>query len=80
VTHDPEADALYLYLTESPAGARAAARTEEVADGVMLDFDDQGRVIGVEVLSVSKRPDAKPMQMAFEVLTAASPNTDVAAE
>ena len=45
------------------------ARTEEVAAGVILDFDGAGRVIGIEVLSVSKLAGAKPMQMAFEILT-----------
>ena len=35
----------------------------------MLDFDGHGRVIGIEILSVSKLLDAKPMQMAFEILT-----------
>jgi hypothetical protein len=30
----------------------------------MLDFDSDGRVI--EMLSVSKLPSAKPMQMAFD--------------
>jgi hypothetical protein len=35
----------------------------------MLDFDGDGRVIGIEMLSVSQLPGAKPMQMAFEILT-----------
>ena len=30
-------------------------RTEEVAPGVMLDFDADGQVIGVEVLAVRRR-------------------------
>ncbi len=36
----------------------------------MRDFDPESRVIGVEILGVSKLPGARPMQMAFEVLTA----------
>jgi hypothetical protein len=36
----------------------------------MLDFDSERRVLGVEILGVSKLPGARPMQMAFEVLTA----------
>ena len=69
VTYDPAADAMYLYLTERPSGSPEIARTEEVAAGVMLDLDGDGRVIGIEILSVSKLPGAKPMQMAFEILT-----------
>jgi hypothetical protein len=45
------------------------ARTEEVAAGLILDFDSDGRVIGIEMLSVSRLPGTKPMQMAFEILT-----------
>jgi uncharacterized protein YuzE len=68
ITYDPAADAMYLYLTERSGGPEVA-RTEEVAPGLMLDFDNDGRVIGIEVLSVSQLPGAKPMQMAFEILT-----------
>jgi uncharacterized protein YuzE len=32
--------------------------TEEVAPGVMLDFDADGRVIGIEVLGVRDRMQA----------------------
>lgn len=71
VTYDPVADALYLYLAEGVAERSGVARTEEVAAGVMLDYDREDQVIGVEILSVSHRPGAKPMQMGFEVLAAA---------
>ena len=68
MTDDPAADAMYLYLTERAEGPEVA-RTEKVAPGLMLDFDSDGRVVGIEMLSVSKLPNAKPMQMAFEILT-----------
>ena len=51
-TYDPEADAMFLSL--GPEGM-TSARTEEVAPGIMLDFDKDGRVIGIEVLDVSDR-------------------------
>jgi uncharacterized protein YuzE len=69
MTYDPAADAMYLYLTERAAEGPTVARTEEVTPGLMLDFDRDGRVIGIEMLSVSKLPGARPMQMAFEILT-----------
>ncbi|MBF8266691.1 MAG: hypothetical protein HW388_199 [Dehalococcoidia bacterium] len=47
---DEEADALYLRLDES-----AIVESEEVHPGVILDFDAENRVVGVEVLSISKR-------------------------
>lgn len=51
-SYDPEADAFAVRF--APKGARIA-NTEEVAPGVMLDFDADGKVIGIEVLSVSWR-------------------------
>jgi uncharacterized protein YuzE len=68
MTYDPAANAMYLYLTERGAEGVKVARTEEAAPGLMLDFDSNGRVIGIEMLSVSQLPGAKPMQMAFEIL------------
>ncbi len=55
-SYDPEADAMFVWF--APEGVKSA-ETEEVAPGVMLDFDDEGEVIGVEILYVSKRM-AKP--------------------
>ena len=49
---DPEADAMFVWF--GPEGTKSAA-TREVAPGVMLDFDSDGRVIGIEVLDVSER-------------------------
>lgn len=54
-SYDPEADAMFLWF--GPEGIKST-RTEEVAPGIMLDFDDHGRVIGVEVLDVRERMKA----------------------
>ncbi len=51
-TYDPEADALFVWF--GPEGI-SSANTEEVAPGIMLDFDIEGRVVGIEVLDVSER-------------------------
>jgi uncharacterized protein YuzE len=50
-SYDPVADALAVHF--GPAGA--CLESEEVAPGIILDFDAQGNVIGVEVLDVQKR-------------------------
>jgi uncharacterized protein YuzE len=49
-TYDPESDAAYIYLAEA-----TVAESEEVAEGFVLDFDDGGRIIGIEVLNASRR-------------------------
>ena len=48
---DEEADALHLELADVPV-----AESEEVAPGVILDFDESNQVVGIEVLYLSKRP------------------------
>ncbi len=47
---DCESDALYLRLDES-----AIVESEEVQPGIILDYDKDERVVGVEILSLSKR-------------------------
>jgi uncharacterized protein YuzE len=29
--------------------------SEEVADGIVVDYDDERRIVGIEILNVSKR-------------------------
>jgi uncharacterized protein YuzE len=61
---DPSADALHFSL-----GEREIARTKQVAPGVMLDFDSEGRVVGIEMLSISKRASKRDLQkLLFERL------------
>jgi len=50
IEYDKEVDALYIRIQE-----KEVARTQEVSDGVNLDFDEQGRLIGLEVVGASKR-------------------------
>jgi uncharacterized protein YuzE len=50
LTVDREADALYLDLDEAPA-----AESEEIAPGVILDYNAEGKVVGIEMLYLSKR-------------------------
>jgi uncharacterized protein YuzE len=48
-SYDPEAEAMFVWFGE--AGGKSAG-TEEVAPGIMLDFDAEGRMIGIEILDV----------------------------
>jgi uncharacterized protein YuzE len=49
---DHGADAVYVNLTDRPI-----KESEEVADGIVVDYDDQGRIVGVEILDASRRTD-----------------------
>ena len=52
VQYDPAADAMYIRLAEG-----TVADSDEVRDGVVLDYDASGRVLGIEVLNISQRTD-----------------------
>lgn len=57
------ADALYIRFDEAPI-----VESEEVSDGVILDFDASGRVVGFEMLGVRQRfPGADLMRVEVEV-------------
>lgn len=40
-------------------------RTEEVASGVMLDYDSDGRVLGVEILYLDKSGDREDPELSL---------------
>jgi uncharacterized protein YuzE len=59
---DKEADALYLRLNDS-----AIVESEEVAPGVVLDYNEANQVVGFELLQISKRtPSLKVNSLEFE--------------
>jgi uncharacterized protein YuzE len=47
---DRKTDALYLRLDDS-----RIRESEEVAPGIVLDFNRRNQVVGIEVLNLSKR-------------------------
>lgn len=47
---DKESDTLYFRLDDDDI-----VESEEVQPGIILDFDESGRVIGIEILSLSTR-------------------------
>ncbi len=69
LTVDPEADALYLRLNDAQI-----ADSEQVASGVILDYDAQDNVVGVEMLHLSKRArKADLRRLLFETLGTSAP-------
>jgi len=50
ITYDPEADAAYVSLSDA-----AVQESAEVSPGVVLDFDSEGRVVGIELLGARKQ-------------------------
>jgi len=53
IEHDKEVDAAYIYATES-IGDREAVKTIELNENIILDFDKDDNLLGIEVLNASK--------------------------
>ena len=50
IEYSKEADAIYVYFKQE-----FVASSKEIEDGVVIDFDKDGHLIGIEVLDVSQR-------------------------
>ncbi len=56
--YDAETDMLYIELAEG-----VSAESEEVAPGIVLDFDEANRVIGIEIEDAGKRVDLSRLEV-----------------
>ncbi len=54
---DQSVNALYLHLNETPI-----ASSEEVRPGVVLDFDKNDQVVGMEILNIGTRIPLETLQ------------------
>ena len=55
---DKESDALYFRLDES-----SIVESEEVQPGVILDFNGEGKVVGIEILNLSLRTSPEQLKV-----------------
>ncbi len=61
---DHKADALYLSLSEEPV-----LESEEVSPGIIIDYNEKGQVVGIEMLHLSHRvPTADIHRLLFELV------------
>lgn len=50
IKYEPDADALYTWIREG-----RVADSDEVSDGVIVDYDEDGNTLRIEILEFSKR-------------------------
>ena len=61
VIYDPKTDILTIILSEAPV-----AESDEDKPGIILDYDDEGNVVSLEILDASHRV-TQPTQMIYEL-------------
>ena len=66
IKYDSDADAMYIKLRESKVH-----RTKEIDENTILDFDEKGQLIGVEILFVKERNPKIFKELKVENLIAA---------
>jgi uncharacterized protein YuzE len=54
--YSQDADAIYIRLKENDI-----YNTDEVTEDIIMDFDNKGNVIGIEILSVSEKVDVREL-------------------
>ena len=60
VTYDPEVDILRIVLSDAPV-----AESDEERPGVILDFDEAGHIVGLEILDASLHiPNPRSVELA----------------
>ena len=50
----PETDSLYIDLSEQPS-----AESREVSEGVVLDYDGRGNLVGIDIDNASRKVNLK---------------------
>jgi uncharacterized protein YuzE len=61
VTYDAEVDVLRILFRDAPV-----EESDEDKPGVILDYDKDGNIVGLEVLNASRRVE-KPQDMVYAV-------------
>ena len=58
--YHPETDSLYIHLSDNPS-----VESEEVATDVVLDFDKDGKIVGIDIDHASKVVNLEKLEFDF---------------
>jgi uncharacterized protein YuzE len=58
ISYYPDTDSLYIDLSE-----QKSAESREVSEGVVLDYDAQGRLVGIDIDNASKKVELKKLTL-----------------
>ncbi|MBI3059826.1 MAG: DUF2283 domain-containing protein [Deltaproteobacteria bacterium] len=54
----PDTDSLYIDLSERPS-----VESREISEGVVLDYDAQGNLVGIDIDNASRKVDLKQLTL-----------------
>ena len=54
----PDTDSLYIDLSEKPS-----AGSREISEGVVLDYDAEGNLVGIDIDNASKKVQLKELSL-----------------
>ena len=58
LSYYPETDSLYIDLS-----AKTSFDSREISEGVVLDYDDKGNLVGIDIDNASKKLDLSELVM-----------------
>jgi uncharacterized protein YuzE len=70
LNYHPDTDSLYIDLSE-----RVSAESREISEGIVLDYDQDGQLVGIDIDNASKKVELKKLilsKLPGEVETAAA--------
>jgi uncharacterized protein YuzE len=64
LNYDAATDSLYIHLADRPS-----VDSDEVVDGVVLDYDAAGALVGIDVQHASQKADIRRLAVSHMPLT-----------
>ncbi len=58
LSYYPDTDSLYIDLSEKPS-----AESREISEGVVLDYDAEGNLVGIDIDNASKKVELKELSL-----------------
>jgi uncharacterized protein YuzE len=58
LSYEKETDSLYIHLSNT-----SSVDSDEVVDGVVLDFDSNGMLVGIDVQNASQKTDINSVSL-----------------
>ncbi|MBI2860313.1 MAG: DUF2283 domain-containing protein [Chloroflexi bacterium] len=58
INYYPETDSLYIDLSE-----KASSESKEISEGIVLDYDSEGNLVGIDIDNASKKVQLKELSL-----------------